>query len=73
MSNCLRPTGIPRLAYHFSPTPLAETPRSDMDAMPARPCSLIVNLQGTGWLLKDELAKGLGTPKGWLEDRYPEG
>jgi hypothetical protein len=47
MSNCLRPTGIPRSAYRFNPTPLAEMPRSDVDAMPAGPGSLIVTLQGT--------------------------
>jgi hypothetical protein len=73
MSNCLRPTGIPRPAYRFSPTPLAAVPHSDVDAMPTRPGSLIVTLQGARRLLNDELAKGLGTPKGWLGDRYPGG
>jgi hypothetical protein len=73
MSNCLRPTGIPWTAYRSSPTSLGAVPRSDVDAMPARPGSFIVTLQGTRRLFNDELAKGLGTPKVWLGDRYPEG
>jgi hypothetical protein len=41
---------------------MAAVPRSDVDAMPARPGSFIVTAQGTRRLLNDELAKGLGTP-----------
>jgi hypothetical protein len=75
MSNCLRPTGIPRAAYksHPSDPPEDTCPRSDVDSMPARPGSLITTRQGTRRLLNDELAKGLGTPKGWLMDHYPDG
>jgi hypothetical protein len=41
--------------------------------MPSRPGCPIVTLQGTRRLLNDELAKGLGTPKGWVAERYPDG
>jgi hypothetical protein len=73
MSNCLWPTGVPRSAYHISSSISVAVPHSDKDAMPARPGCPIVTLQGTRRLRNDELAKGLGTPKGWVAERYPDG
>jgi hypothetical protein len=72
MSSCLRPKGIPGAAYKLQPDiPEGTSPGSDVNSMPARPGSLIMTCQGTRQLLNDESAKGLGTPKGWLTDHYP--
>jgi hypothetical protein len=41
--------------------------------MPSTAGSFIHTPKGTRRLLNDELAKGLGMPKTWLEDQYPDG
>jgi len=74
MSNCLRPTGVPWSAYHVKPKHQdGPIPHADEDSMPARPGSFIRTDQGTRRLLHDELAKGLGVPKTWIGDCYPDG
>jgi hypothetical protein len=75
MSNCLRPRGVPWSAYHSSPNQqdAARIPHADEDSMRARPGSFIQTDRGTRRLLHDELAKGLGAPKNWIGDRYPDG
>jgi hypothetical protein len=74
MSNCLRPTGIPRSAYQTGRNhPGVESvPHSNRDAMPSQPGSVICASKGVCRLLNDELAKGLGVPKIWLQDTYPD-
>jgi hypothetical protein len=74
MSNCLRPTGVPWSAYHSSPKHQdGPIPHANENSMPARLGSFIRTDQGMRRLLHDELAKGLGAPKTWLGDWYPEG
>jgi hypothetical protein len=41
--------------------------------MPSQPGSIICTSKGVRRLLNDELAKGLGVPKMWLQDTYPNG
>jgi hypothetical protein len=41
--------------------------------MPPIAGSFINTPKGIRRLLNDELAKGLGMPKTWLEDNYPDG
>jgi hypothetical protein len=74
MSNCLRPTGVPWSAYHSSPNHQdGPIPHADEDSMHARPGSFIRTVRGMRRLLHDELAKGLGAPKTWIGDCYPDG
>jgi hypothetical protein len=78
MSNCFQPTGIPGNAYCRDLTsnkarlqyPLS-IPNSERDPMPSWPGALVHTPKGTRRLLNDELARGQGTPKAWLEDVYP--
>jgi hypothetical protein len=50
-------------------------PCHNTDPMPAQTGSYIGIKKGTCWLwlLHDELANGLGTPKQWLAEKYPPG
>jgi hypothetical protein len=76
MNNCLRPANIPRSAYRTSPAfaqEAVDAPDCDRDAMPPIAGSFIQTPKGVRRLLNDELAKGLGMPKTWLEDHYPDG
>jgi hypothetical protein len=80
MQNCLRPVGIPRAAYRPDPKPgvasssgRTDIPRSEYDAMPFIPGSLISTPRGTRRLMNDEIARGLGVPKKWLGEVYPTG
>jgi hypothetical protein len=79
MSNCLRPTGVPGRAYrHDLDSDKAKlayqhaVAGSEREPMPAWPGSLISTPRGTRKLLNAELAQGLGTPKPWLGDVYPQ-
>jgi len=80
MQNCLKPVGIPKAAYRPDPhidvadgSGRTELPRSEYDSMPFIPGSLISTPRGTRRLLNDEIARGLGVPKKWLEEVYPTG
>jgi hypothetical protein len=81
MSNCLRPANVPGRAYrHDLRTDAAklryphEIPNCEEEApMPAWPGSLIGTTKGTRRLLNDELARGLGVTKPWLDKAYPKG
>jgi hypothetical protein len=80
MQNCLKPVGIPKAAYRPEPninvadgSRRTELPQSEYDSMPFIPGSLISTPRGTRRLLNDEIARGLGVPKKWLEEVYPTG
>jgi hypothetical protein len=80
MQNCLRPTGIPKAAYRPDPktaqarVPGQTTPpRSEFDVMPFIPGSWIGTPRGVRRILNDEIARGLGILKTWLEGVYPLG
>jgi hypothetical protein len=75
INNCLRPANIPRSAYRTSPSVLEGVvlPDCDQDVMPPNAGSYIQTPKGRRRLSNDELAKGLGMPKTWLEDHYPDG
>lgn len=72
---CLRPANIPCSAYRTSPVSqeVVDIPDSDHDAMPPIAMGFIQTPNGTRCLLNDKLAKGLGMPKTWQEDNYPDG
>jgi hypothetical protein len=74
MYNCLRPVGIPCSAYQAGPDVCdgVSVPDSHQDAIPSIPGSFIHTPNGTRHLLHDELTKGLGVPKTWMEDNYPD-
>ena len=72
MSNCLRTHGIPHKAYRTGPS-TAWVPSAVLDPMPENPGSLITTDKGTRKLLNDKLAYGLGIPKTWLAQTYPNG
>jgi hypothetical protein len=78
MNNCLRPSGIPYMAYRKGkdetkdiPTDSGTIPHSERDPMPACPGRVIETPKGRRRLLNDELARGQGTPKSWLGAAYP--
>lgn len=80
MQNCLKPVGIPKAAYRPDSNPdvargsgRTDLPRSEYDAMPFIPGSLISTPRGTRRILNDEIARGLGVPKKWLGEVYPTG
>jgi hypothetical protein len=74
MSNCLRPMGIPKAAYRTTPLKTeVGLFKTERDAMPYHPGTIIATSKGNRQLLNDELAKGLSVPSKWLEGLYPEG
>ena len=74
MNNCLRPAKIPWSAYRVGDVYQdTSIPDCNKDPMPWRPGSVIQTRKGIWRLLHDELAKGLGVPKTWLQDHYPSG
>jgi hypothetical protein len=80
MQNCLRPTGIPWVAYirpENNHRPQSQinlpSPRTEWESMPHIPGSLIETSSGVRRILNDEIARGLGVPKTWLGEVYPSG
>jgi hypothetical protein len=70
MSNCLRPMGMPAKAFVQGP-PTEWEPVSHLHPVPSYPGAFIVTQNGRRRLLNDELARGMGAPKEWVEEWHP--
>jgi hypothetical protein len=70
MSNCLRPMGVPAKAF-VKGHPTEWEPVSHLHPMPSYPGAVIQTQSGRRQLLNDELARGMGAPKEWVQEWYP--
>jgi hypothetical protein len=66
MANCLLPVGVPKNAFRVG-SPTGREPRAQEDLMPGSSGQVIVVDGKRRRLLDEELAKGLGVPKGWFK------